>query len=123
MRNFIPFADGISTISPAEDARRQKAASDAARQLIDELRAKEAEQAAARDRLDAERGQAELDGYRTEARASMRASGGSSADFDRLWPELKSDHLKARALERLGAKGRRVQELYERMTGGQTPRP
>ena len=117
MRDYIPLAYEVREQTLEEAEQRRAAASATAQKLIDDRLAREAEQAAARDRLDAERGAAELDAYRTEARASMRASGGSSADFERLWPELRGDYLKARALQRMGARERRAEEMYRKMGG------
>jgi hypothetical protein len=68
------------------------------------VEAREEREAAARAeqaRRDAERGQLELDHYRDQARAAILSSGGTSADFERLWPDLRAAYLKDTAEAKL----------------------
>ncbi len=93
-------------LAPTTITREQLAAAgEAERERIDravEARlAREDEQRAEQARRDAERGQLELDSYRDQARAAILGSGGTSADFERLWPELRAEHLKETAESKL----------------------
>jgi len=77
--------------------------------------AREDEQRAERERLAQERGQLELDHYRGQARAALLSSGGTSADFERLWPELRAEHLKETAESKLTAQQRLIEQTKREM--------
>ncbi len=77
--------------------------------------AREDEQRAEQARRDAERGQLELDHYRGQARAALLSSGGTSADFERLWPELRAEHLKETAESKLTAQQRLIEQTKKVM--------
>jgi hypothetical protein len=119
---YIPHRDEITYVTKQDDERRRKAESDRAAKLIADRKAREAEQEKARETAAREQGRQELERYETEARASLLASGGSAADFARIWPDLKASYLKEKALERMSSKERRAAAMYERLKAGWTPR-
>jgi len=66
-------------------------------------------------RLDAERGQAELDDYREHASAAWLGSGGTRAEFADVWPEIKRRHLIEQASTKLTAYDRLVEQTKAEM--------
>jgi membrane protein involved in colicin uptake len=115
MRDYLPLAGEVRMLTPADEERRRRIESERARELIERRHKEEAEREQARVAAERERGAAELDLYETQARESVLASGGTAENFRRLWPDLKSRYLADRAVERMGARERRVSELYARM--------
>jgi hypothetical protein len=119
MRDYIPLSHEVREQTPQEIEQRRAAASAASQKLIDDRIKREAAQQAARDAADRERGAAELGAYRERSLAAVLAAGGTPSDFEqRVWPDMKAEYLKARAVEGMTARERRVEELYQRMKGG-----
>jgi len=85
----------------AEHARILKA--------VEAHQAQEAAAAAERERSDAERGTLELADYREAASAAWLGSGGTRAEFNDAWPELKRRYLTEQADSKLSATERLVE--------------
>jgi hypothetical protein len=111
-RGFVPGPNGEmlapTTVTPAQMAAAREAETARINRAVDARLAQEAAARAARERSAAESGEAELDAYKSAARAALLGSGGSAGDFERLWPELRSARLKAQADSKLGAQDRLI---------------
>ncbi len=102
---FAPTTITREQLAAAGEAERERI-----NRAVEARLAREDEQRAEQARLDAERGAAELDAYRDQARAAILGSGGTSADFERLWPELRSAHLKDTAESKLTSQQRLIEQ-------------
>jgi hypothetical protein len=104
-----------TTITPEQAAEAQRQKSEKVFAAIEAR--KEREAAAAQARADAEHqaGVAELDQYESEAHAAWLASGGDAAGFAKNWPQLRDEHLRQRATERMGARERLVNDKVEKL--------
>jgi hypothetical protein len=115
------FQAPSAPVTPAQLAAAQQAEHARLAQAIKDREQREAEARAERERIAAEQGAAELDAYRERARAAVLSSGGSSADFEKTWPDLKLEWLKEQARSRMTHHERLVErakdELRERMRG------
>lgn len=102
-----------TTITP----EMQEAAREAERlrieAAIEQRKKDQAERARQREQDELERGQAALTEYRERCRASWRASGGTDAEFEREWPRIKADHLRAQVADGKTPQERLVERAIE----------
>jgi len=103
----VVTTEQLAAANVAETARIERA--------VEAREAREADARAKQAQLDAEHGAAELESYREQARAAILGSGGSAADFERLWPELRAARLKDQAESRLTAHGRLIEKTKREM--------
>jgi hypothetical protein len=121
--NRIPMSHEISVVTPADIERQRRVEQARAAKLIEDRKRREQERERARIDAEREAGREALEAYEAEVRASVLASGGSEADFSRLWPDLKARYLAEKAAERMTARKRRVAEIADRMkAAGGVPR-
>jgi hypothetical protein len=105
----LPWASDIRTVSQRDQERQQKAESAKAEALIEKFNREKAEREAARERVQIERGQADLEAERQRRLAAWTHAGGTEADFNRAWPDLRVEYLKGKTATSA------ADELYERM--------
>jgi hypothetical protein len=85
------------------------------RQRDEEKRREEEQREQERERARSEGRAAEIESLKTELRNNFLGSGGSSEEFERVWPDLKAQELSRRTLE--GAERvRRQTSAYYRET-------
>jgi hypothetical protein len=102
-------------VTKEELARAREAETARLAMAIADREAKEAAARAERERIAAEQGAAELDAYRERARAAILSSGGSAADFEKSWPDLKLEYLKEQARSRMTHHERLVEQTKQEM--------
>ena len=112
-----PNGEHIATTTATPDQLAEGREREAARiaKAVDARKREEAEAKAARERALHELGAAALAEYEESCRQNVLRSGGTAADFARVWPDLKADYLKRRAAEGPAILERAKDELRERM--------
>jgi len=104
-----------TTVTPAQMAEARAAETARINRAVEARLEQEAAARAEQARLAAEHGARELETYREAARGAILGSGGSAADFERLWPELRSARLKGQAETKLTAHDRLVEQTKAEM--------
>jgi len=104
-----------TTVTPAQLAAASAAETSRVNRAVEARVAREAAAAAEREAAQAAVGAAELSDYREHARAAWLGSGGSAAEFNDSWPELKRRHLSELAVSKLSAHDRLIEQTKAEM--------
>ena len=104
-----------TTVTPAQMAEARAAELERIDRAVADREAREAAACASREASQAELGARELAEYRERASAAWLGSGGTRAEFNDAWTELKRRHLTEQADSKLTAHDRLVQQTMREM--------